>query len=107
METTNNRMEIMALIEAMKRVKEPSQCCLTLVSDSQWALNMTADLWKAKENLDLVFEARNLVKKFHEVKYEWTKGHVGHRFNEWCDTLAGQAAKGQYGEAVKLYKEKI
>lgn len=107
METTNNRMEIGALIEAMKRIKKPGECCLTLVSDSQWALNMTEGKWRAKENLDLVTEARNLVKDFHEVQFEWTKGHVGHRWNEWCDTLAGEAAKGQFKEAaVKTYKEK-
>ncbi len=102
-ETTNNRMEIGAVIEAFERVKDPSNCNLTIYADSLWAINMANDTWVAKENIDLVRYARELVKKFKSVKFVHVKGHTGDRFNEWCDKLAMSAYKDKLKEKEVLY----
>lgn len=102
--TTNNRMELSAVIESLKLLKEP--CDVTIYSDSQYICNAItkgwAEKWKAngwmrnkKEpalNIDLWEELLKLIEK-HDVKIVWIKGHVGHPENERCDFLAVQAAK--------------
>ena len=95
METTNNRCEILAMMEAMNRVKDPSKTHLIIHADSQWAINMTNGLWKAKENKELVMRSRKMAKKFAVLDIKWIRGHAGDRFNEWCDELAYSAARNQ------------
>ena len=104
-ETTNNRMELTAIIEALKALK--GQCRVTLTSDSKYALdalqNGWAVSWRAKGwrkadksqalNPDLWEELLSLVEK-HEIEYVWVKGHAGHEYNERCDERAqAEAAK--------------
>ena len=104
-ETTNNRMELTAIIEALRALKE--QCRVTLTSDSKYALdalqNGWAVSWRAKGwrkadksqalNPDLWEELLSLVEK-HEIEYVWVKGHAGHEYNERCDERAqAEAAK--------------
>lgn len=102
--TTNNRMEMMAAIEALKLLKEP--CSVTLYSDSQyvcnaiskgWAKKWQANNWmrnkkEAALNQDLWQELLDLCDK-HEMKIVWVKGHAGHPENERCDQLAVAAIK--------------
>lgn len=102
--TTNNRMELSAVIEALKLLKE--SCDVTIYSDSQYVCNAItkgwAEKWKSngwmrnkKEpalNIDLWKELLKLIKK-HSVKIIWIKGHAGHPENERCDFLAVQAAE--------------
>lgn len=102
--TTNNRMEITAVIEALKLLKEP--CNVTIYSDSQYVCNAIAKGWAEKWksngwmrnkkepalNADLWEKLLNLVNK-HKVKMVWVKGHAGHPENERCDVLAVEAAK--------------
>lgn len=108
METTNNRCEILAIIEAMARCKDPARTHLIVYTDSQWAMNMTLDLWKAKENLDLVMRARELAKKIGLLEIKWLRGHAGDRFNEWSDKLATKAAAEQNASPViERFKESI
>ncbi len=97
--TTNNRMELTAVIEALKALKEP--CAVTLTSDSKyvidaltkgWARAWRAKGWKKADrsqalNPDLWEELLNLVDR-HEMTYVWVKGHDGHPYNERCDKLA-------------------
>lgn len=97
--TTNNRMELTAVIEALKCLKE--KCEVTVYSDSQYFVNaMTkgwAFSWKAKNwrrsgnepvlNPDLWQELLDLWEK-HEIQAIWVKGHAGHPENERCDALA-------------------
>ena len=97
--TTNNRMEIMACIEALKLLKEP--CCITLFSDSQYVCNSISKGWakKWKENdwkknkkeialnHDLWDTLLNLL-EIHKIEVKWIKGHSGHPENERCDQLA-------------------
>lgn len=97
--TTNNRMELTAVISALKALKEP--CDVTLTSDSKyvtdavtkgWARSWKAKGWKKADrspalNTDLWDELLNLL-EIHTVRFVWVKGHVGHPYNERCDALA-------------------
>ena len=98
-ETTNNRMELTAVISALNALKEP--CEVTLTTDSQyvyngitlgWAISWKNNGWRKKDkkpalNPDLWDELLKLNEK-HQVKYNWVKGHAGHPENERCDVLA-------------------
>ena len=102
--TTNNRMEITAVIEALAMLKEP--CNVTLYSDSQyvcnaltkgWAKKWQANNWMRNKtdpalNPDLWERLLALYEK-HNVKVVWVKGHAGHPENERCDRLAVAQAK--------------
>lgn len=103
--TTNNRMELAAVIEGLRRLKE--SCAVEIVTDSEYVKNgMTRWIngwkrngWKtsAKKpvvNQDLWIALDELVQK-HTVKWTWTKGHAAHEDNNRCDELASQAASDQ------------
>ena len=96
--TTNNQMEMQAVIEALKILKEP--CDITLTTDSQyvvrgmteWLKDWVAKNWKtaAKKsvaNQELWQELKTLSEK-HKISWKWVKGHAGHPENERCDALA-------------------
>lgn len=104
-ETTNNRMEISAVLMALKCLKEP--CEVTLYSDSQYVCNAIKQGWAKKWqrnnwmrnktdpalNADLWEELLKLLET-HKVSVIWVKGHAGHPENERCDRLAvAQAEK--------------
>lgn len=102
--TTNNRMELMAAIEALKALKEP--CNVTLHTDSQYVANGIAKgwakRWRANDwmrnkkdkalNADLWAQLLELCEK-HNVTFVWVRGHAGIPDNERCDTLAKEAAQ--------------
>ena len=91
--TTNNRMELIAVIEALKLLKEP--CEVEIVSDSQYvgkAINEWLKGWEQRgfakiKNPELWAEYARISKK-HIVKARWVKGHAGHAENEKCDEIA-------------------
>lgn len=96
--TTNNRMELVALREALKSVG--SESSLTIYTDSELSLNILTKWasgwekagWKRKsgpiKNLDLVQEVYGLFKDRPHMKIEWIKAHNGWRWNEYADSLA-------------------
>ena len=98
-ETTNNRMELSAVITALKALKEP--CKVTLTTDSKyvcdainkgWLNSWQKSSWKKADkkpvlNIDLWQELLPLLDK-HRVEFIWVKGHNGHKYNEICDKLA-------------------
>ena len=98
-ETTNNRMELTAVIEALSALKEP--CKVRLVTDSKyvadgitkgWAESWRKNNWRKADkkpalNPDLWEKLLNLI-EIHEVTIDWVKGHAGHPENERCDQLA-------------------
>ena len=96
--TTNNRMELMAILETLRYFEEPSE--LIIISDSQYVINGingSAKKWfedndLSKKNLDLWFEVVELLDK-HKVTMEWTKGHAGNKWNEEADRLCVFAAQ--------------
>ena len=97
--TTNNRMELTAVIKALKVLKEP--CKVTLTTDSKyvsdaitlgWAKSWKARGWRKPDgkpalNTELWDELLKLLET-HDVSFVWVKGHAGHPFNERCDMLA-------------------
>jgi ribonuclease HI len=98
-ETTNNRMELTAVISALKALREP--CEVTLTSDSKyvidaitkgWAVSWRAKGWRKADkspalNVDLWEVLLGLLEK-HKVDFVWVHGHTGHPYNERCDVLA-------------------
>ena len=97
-ETTNNRMELTAAIEALKALKKP--CRVDLTTDSQyvkggitgWIKNWKKNGWKTAakkpvKNADL-WVALDEIAQVHDVTWHWIKGHAGHPENERADELA-------------------
>ena len=89
--TTNNRMEIMAVIEGLKNVESTD---LTVYSDSTYVINTITKGWKKNKNQDLWEILEKLVSE-KKVKWKWVKGHSGNEFNEKADQLAYREAKKQ------------
>ena len=101
--TTNNRMEMTAVLRALEALKEP--CRVVLCSDSKyvidalskgWAKKWRANGWKRGDkkpalNPDLWEQLLNACER-HEIEYQWIKGHAGHPENERCDELAVEQA---------------
>ncbi len=102
--TTNNRMELTAAIEALKfsAANFSSSDDISVFSDSQYVKNgITSWIksWKAKgwknaakqpvKNQDLWMELDSLAQKFSDLKWNWVKGHAGIKYNEICDSLCG------------------
>ena len=99
--TTNNRMELSAVINALAALKEP--CRVTLTTDSKyvsdaigkgWAKKWKANGWRKADkkpalNVDLFEQLLDLLDR-HDVTFVWVKGHAGHPENERCDELAVQ-----------------
>ncbi|RLD10719.1 ribonuclease HI, partial [candidate division KSB1 bacterium] len=101
--TTNNRMELMAIIKGLEALKEP--CEVMVYSDSRyivdainkgWVQRWAANNWmrnkkESAKNIDLW---ERLLKQLarHKVRFTWVKGHAGHEENERCDQLAVKAA---------------
>lgn len=102
--TTNNRMELMAVIAGLKALK--TKCKVTVYSDSKYIVDAVAkgwlENWAAKgwvrnkkdklSNPDLWQEIYGLLKK-HDVDFKWVEGHKGNTENERCDYLAVQASQ--------------
>lgn len=96
-QTTNNRMELTAVLAGLQALKGP--CRLTVVTDSQYVAAILNGA-KAKHNLDLVQEVRRLAEG-QELVVEQVAGHSGHLFNERADKLAGaEAARRLAGPTV-------
>jgi ribonuclease HI len=99
--TTNNRMELLAVIAGLEAIKEPGYEVI-IYSDSKyvvdsvekgWLWNWEKTYFKGKKNEDL-WRRFIAVYKRHKVKFIWIKGHAGHPENERCDRLAVAAAQG-------------
>ncbi len=96
--TTNNRMELMAVIRALESLKRPSEVLITTDSQyvmkgiTEWIKNWKRNGWrtaakKPVKNADLWQELDRFVEQ-HQVKWAWVKGHSGHAENERADELA-------------------
>lgn len=99
-ETTNNRMEMTAAIEALARLKRPSEVVLTTDSQylrqgiTQWIINWKKRGWKTAnkkpvKNVDL-WKKLDYLSQQHQVTWNWVKGHSGHAENERADELANK-----------------
>ena len=102
--TTNNQMELLAVITGLEALKKP--CDVTVYSDSKYVVdafnNNWIDGWVKKgwktagkspvKNVEL-WQRLLKAKASHNVEFIWVKGHAGHAYNERCDTLAVNASK--------------
>jgi len=98
-DTTNNRMELAAVINALNALNRP--CSVKLITDSKYVVDGIGKGWvqswkergwykkdnKPAANADLWEELLNIL-DIHNVTFEWTKGHAGNQYNERCDFLA-------------------
>ena len=98
--TTNNRMELMAVIEGLRALKRP--CTVDIYTDSKYVMQGMSEWisgWKARgwktagkqpvKNVDL-WQALDAETARHQVRWHWVKGHAGHADNERADALANQ-----------------
>ncbi len=113
--TTNNRMELLAVIDALNLVKMP--CKISLYSDSKYvvdAINQKwLDSWQEKnwkiysknpvKNIDL-WKKYLIAQKRHKITFFWVKGHASNKYNELCDKLAVMARNSSNLETDEGYK---
>jgi len=94
--TTNNRMELTAVIEGLKWLakEHPGLTDITVYSDSSWVVNTMTDNWKRKKNLDL-WEQLTPLLIGKKITWQWVRGHNGHKENEDCDVRAQAEAQRQ------------
>lgn len=100
--TTNNRMELMAAIQALQSLREA--CEVTLTTDSQyvrkgitqWMHNWKRNGWRTADRKDVknkdLWQALDILVEKHQVSWNWVKGHSGHRENDLADELANRGA---------------
>ena len=98
--TTNNRMELLAVITGLETLKR--SCEVMIYSDSKYVIDSVEKGWvfkwqkqafKGKKNQDLWKRFLKIYKQ-HQVSFTWVKGHAGNKYNEVCDSLAVNAAEG-------------
>ena len=103
--TTNNEMEIMAVLKGLKKIKS-KHIPTHVYSDSDYVVNGITtwiETWRNKgwktsrgdavKHKDLWIELDKIVKEFTYIKFIWVKAHNGHQWNEWADELARTAAE--------------
>jgi ribonuclease HI len=112
--TTNNRMELMAVIVALQQLKKTG-LDIVIYTDSQYVLNSVEKGWlqnwiktgfKGKKNADLWMMYAKLAKD-HKIKFIWVKGHADNPFNNRCDVLATQAADSKIWSIDEVYEKEM
>ncbi len=113
--TTNNRMELLAVIEGLETIKK-NELPVIVYSDSQYVVNSVEKGWLknwiktdfkgGKKNSDLWKHYHELAKKF-TIKFVWVKGHANNPNNNRCDELATSAADGKALLIDKGYEESL
>ncbi|MFY0605158.1 MAG: ribonuclease HI [Cyclobacteriaceae bacterium] len=110
--TTNNRMELLAVIVALEAIKKPGWKVL-VTSDSKYVVDAVEKGWvfgwekknyKGKKNPDLWKRFLKIYRQ-HDVRFNWVKGHAGHPENERCDELAVEAADGPNLQVDTYFEE--
>ncbi|MEP6675739.1 MAG: ribonuclease HI [Ferruginibacter sp.] len=113
--TTNNRMELLAVIKALEAIKKHG-LPVHIYSDSQYVINSVQKGWLnnwiktdfkgGKKNKDLWMHYHQLAKKFN-IHFTWVKGHASNAHNNRCDILATEAADGNDLIADEIYETEI
>ena len=111
--TTNNRMELLAVIVGLEKLKKPNTKVL-VVSDSKYVVDSVLKKWvfgwekkgfAGKKNPDL-WKRFLIIYRQHQVDFKWIKGHNNHPQNERCDQLAVMATKNN-PLSIDSYYEKL
>ena len=109
--STNNRMELLAVIVGLEKLKNPKTKVL-VVSDSKYVVDSVEKRWvfqwekinfKAKKNPDLWMRFLKVYRK-HQVDFQWIKGHNNHPQNERCDQLAVMASQQEKLSVDEFYE---
>lgn len=111
--TTNNRMELMAVIAGLQALTRES-LNITVYSDSQYVVKAVEEGWLkkwiatnfkgGKKNRDLWMQYHELSLK-HNIKFKWVKGHASNQYNNRCDELATSAADGKDLQIDTVFEE--
>lgn len=116
LKTTNNRMELLAVIDALNILKKP--CEIELYSDSKYVVDAINQKWldswiKKNWKLNTTNPTKNIdlwkkyleASKIHDIKFIWVKGHAQNEFNNLCDKLAVEARSKDTLETDDGFKE--
>lgn len=110
--STNNRMELLAVIVGLEKLKKPNTKVL-VTSDSKYVVDAVLKGWvfnwekigfKNKKNPDLWMRFLKVYRK-HEVNFQWIKGHNNHPQNERCDQLAVMASEQENLSVDRFYEQ--
>lgn len=102
--TTNNRMEITAVIKGLQAaLNHLIVDKVEVITDSQYVVNTMTKGWQKKKNTDLWSELDELVNQFQEVTWTWVKGHADNKYNKRCDELA----VAEYKRYQEYHKKEI
>lgn len=110
--TTNNRMELLAVIVALETLKGEDYS-VNIYSDSKYVIDAIEKKWvwgwqrkgfKGKKNSDLWIRFLKIYPK-HKVSFNWVKGHSGNKYNEICDKLAVESAKDTNNHLIDSWFE--
>ena len=112
--TTNNRMELLAVIEALEMLKQYPMDVLVFSDskyvieavDKKWVFGWVKKQFKGKKNPDL-WKRFLAIYTQHNVRFQWVKGHNDHPQNERCDHLAVEAAKNMAIEHDYYYEQSV
>jgi ribonuclease HI len=112
--TTNNRMELLAVIVALEALKKEGQQII-IFSDSQYIVNAVEKKWlfnwvkkdfKDKKNKDLWLRFLKVYPK-HDIRFSWVKGHASNPLNNRCDELATRAADGDHLLTDTVFEQEL
>lgn len=113
--TTNNRMELLAVITALEALTR-NNMSVTIFTDSQYVVNSVEKKWLdgwirtdfkgGKKNKDLWLRYAKIAKQFN-VKFHWVKGHADNPYNNRCDELATTAADGKNLLVDEAYENEL
>lgn len=113
--TTNNRMELLAVIKALEALKK-NNLPITIYTDSQYIVNTVEKKWldnwirtqfkSGKKNKDLWLRYHQLAQN-HHIHFKWVKGHADNVYNNRCDILATTAADGKHLLIDEGYEQDI
>ena len=111
--TTNNRMELLGVIDALKKLKK-TKLKITVFTDSKYVVDSVEKKWifkwkatgfKNKKNVDLWLEFLKL-RELNNISFKWIKGHNNHLQNEICDKLAYKASENKILFIDEGYEQK-
>ncbi|AEU09515.1 MULTISPECIES: ribonuclease HI [Blattabacterium] len=110
--TTNNRMELLAIIVGLEKITKKKQNII-IFTDSKYIINSIQKNWifkwkknnfKKKKNVDLWIRFLNLFHK-HFIIFQWVKGHYLHYINDYCDRLSVEASKSKKLKIDHVYEK--